>query len=279
MRNMIFSIAATAMLAVPATAQTIDRIKETGKLNLGYRTDAAPLSYQAEGGNPAGYAPEVCVGVGQAITNALKLETLDVSFIPVEANDRFEKVVSGEIDLLCGAATITLSRREIVDFSDPIFVDGTSLLVRVGTTSNFAELAGKKLGVRGSTTTEEALRNSLKAAGMEADVYTFASHDAAMAAMESMEIDAYFADQSILARNFMTSEKAAMFQMSQEILTIEKQGLAMARGDTEFRLMVDRALSQMYASGQMREIFSGVVPGVEPGIALQAMYLVAPTLD
>ena len=29
---------------------------------------------------------------------------------------------SGEIDMMCGAATITLTRREIVDFSDPIRV-------------------------------------------------------------------------------------------------------------------------------------------------------------
>lgn len=279
MRNLIIPFIATITLAFPAGAQTIDRIKNASQLNLGYRVDAAPLSFQHENGAPAGYAPQVCVAVGQAITNALKLENLNVTFVPVDASNRFEKVANGEIDLLCGAATITLDRRQMVDFSIPVFVDGTSLLVPKGTTPNFADLAGKKLGVRSSTTTEEALKNSLKSAKMDAKVFTFASHDAGMAAMENSEIDAYFADQSILARMFLTSEYADRFQMSNEILTIEKQGLAMVRGDSDFRLMVDTALSAMYANGTMAKIFADTIPAVQPGIALKAMYLIAPTLD
>lgn len=277
MRNFaIFCLA--ACLALPATAQTLDRIKETGQLNLGYRTDASPLSFRKPDGNPAGYAPLICVQVGQAIANHLQMASLDAQFVPVGSEDRFDKVASGEIDLLCGAATITLTRRGIVDFSDPIYVDGTAILLPKGASGAFADLAGKKLGVRGSTTTEEALTTSLGQAGIEAEVITFDSHDNGLKAMETKEIDAYFADQSILASLSMTSPKAADFQMSSEILTIEKQGLALARGDADFRLLVDGALADLYASGKMREIFAQAMPGAQPGAALQSMYLIAPTL-
>lgn len=277
MRHILSSLLATALFALPAGAQTLERILETGEMKLGYRTDAAPLSFQMDDGNPAGYTPLICVNVAQSITNNLKLENMDVSFVPVTTENRFEKVASGEIDLLCGAATITLKRREIVDFSDPVYVDGTAILLPIGAQGSLAALDGKKLGVRGATTTEEALNTSLLAAGLTADVVTFENHADGISAMENKEVDAYFADQSILMSLFQSSPKASEMMISNEILTIEKQGLAMARGDADFRLLVDAAVSELFNNGKMRDFFDATMPGAEPGAALQAMYLLSPT--
>jgi polar amino acid transport system substrate-binding protein/glutamate/aspartate transport system substrate-binding protein len=277
-RPFIPFVLALLCLTIPASAQTLQRIKDTSKINLGYRTDAAPLSFQKPDGNPAGYTPLICLYVGQAIANALKLDNLEATFVPVTADDRFDKVVSGEIDLLCGAATITLTRRAQVDFSDPVYVDGTAILVRKGTSGQFADMAGQKLGVRSGTTTEEALTTSMTETGISAEIVTFDNHEDGIAAMETSAIDAYFADQSILASLFLNSPEAGSFQISNEILTIEKQGLAMTRGDSDFRLLVDAVLADLYATGKMREIFGQAMQNAQPGAALQAMYLLAPTL-
>lgn len=279
MRSFLAILSFLAVFGGSATAQTLDRIKDKGVMTLGYRVDAAPLSFQRPGGLPAGYSPLVCTKVAQGIVNQLGLDGLEVNFVPVDAADRFEKVASGEIDLLCGAATITLSRRALVDFSIPTFVDGTAILVQKDAPSDFASYEGKKLGVRSNTTTEEALNNTLGAMGMQAEVLRFDSHQNGVAALEKGEIDGYFADQSILANLRMTSPSAGNLKMSDEILTIEKHGLAMARGDADFRLAVDTALSKMYASGEMQRIFTEVFPAVQPGLGLQAMFVIAPTLD
>ncbi|WP_127112978.1 amino acid ABC transporter substrate-binding protein [Shimia sediminis] len=273
-------LSALALTCGLASAQTLDRIKDTGVLTLGFRVDAPPLSYQRPGGEPAGYSPLVCAEVAQEILNHLKLESgLDVRFVPVDTANRFEKVAAGEIDLLCGAATITLERRKTVDFSIPTFVDGTSILVRSDGPDQFAAYAGKKMGVRSNTTTKEALTNTLNQAGMQAEVMSFESHLDGIKALESGGIDAYFADQSILASLHRTSPNALNLKMSNEILTIEKHGLAMARGDSEFRLLVDTALSKMYGRGSMQRAFQEIMPGVQPGLGLRAMYVIAPTLD
>ncbi|MDK3072192.1 amino acid ABC transporter substrate-binding protein [Sedimentitalea sp. JM2-8] len=278
MRSHLLSIIACLCLALPASGQTLQRIKETSKLNLGYRADAAPLSFQKPDGNPAGYTPLICLHVGQAIANALKLENLEATFVAVGTEDRFDKVASGEIDLLCGAATITLTRRSIVDFSDPVYVDGTAILQHRGASGKFADMAGQKLGVRAGTTTQEALTTSMTEAGIDAEIVTFASHQNGLDAMEAKEIDAYFADQSLLTALLANSLDPEAYQISDEILTIEKQGLALARGDSDFRQIVDAAIAGLYANGKMREIFDQAMPDLQPGVALQAMYLLAPTL-
>jgi len=126
MRKFAFSLLATALLALPASAQTLERIKESGELKLGYRADAAPLSFTDEDGQPAGYSVLLCAGVAQAIANKLQMTDLLATFHAVDATDRFDKVASGEVDLLCGAATITLSRRELVDRDRREFIEKNS---------------------------------------------------------------------------------------------------------------------------------------------------------
>ncbi|MEX0318437.1 MAG: amino acid ABC transporter substrate-binding protein [Ruegeria sp.] len=275
----ILSLALTAaVLATGVSAQTLDRIKANNEIRFGFRTDAAPLSYVNDQNRPDGYSPRVCDRIAQAIANRLKLSELNVQFLPVEPNNRFDKVASGEIDLLCGAATITLSRREKVDFSIPTYVDGTAVLLPRAADTGLASLAGKKVGMRSATTTEEAVTNSFAAAGIEAEMVRFASHPAGIKALAAGEIDAYFADQSILLANYIAAGLTDGFKMSQEILTIEKHGLALAKGDDEFQLLVDGVLSQMYADGTMEEIFRAALPGVEPGDALKALFVLAPTL-
>jgi len=261
MRKFAFSLLATALLALPASAQTLERIKESGELKLGYRADAAPLSFTDEDGQPAGYSVLLCAGVAQAIANKLQMTDLLATFHAVDATDRFDKVASGEVDLLCGAATITLSRRELVDFSVPTYVDGTAVMLPKDASDELGDLVGKKIGVRSGTTTLDALNNTIASLGVEAEVIRFADHRAGLAAMISGEIDAYFADQSILFFLAYTGEGSKSFKVTGNILTIEKHGLAMTRGDADFRLLVDSAISDMFADGTMENLFQRALPG------------------
>lgn len=170
MRLPVLSAIALIALTLPAAAQTLDRIRETNELRLGYRKDAAPLSFADTDGAPAGYSPLLCADIAQGIANLLQMEELNAVFYPVGTGDRFDKVASGEIDLLCGAASITLRRREIVDFSIPTYVDGVAILQPTDGPDTLEGYAGKTVGVRDGTTTQEALNISLDAAGVDARV-------------------------------------------------------------------------------------------------------------
>lgn len=278
MRAIISALFAAGFLATTAQAQTLDRIRETGELKIGYRADAAPLSFTDADGKPAGYAPLVCTHVAQAIANKLQSTDLLATFHPVDATNRFDKVASGEIDLLCGAATITLARRELVDFSTPVYIDGAAILLPAEAETSMEALAGAKLGVRKGTTTEAAMQPSLDEAGITAEIIQYDDHKDGLQAMQAGEIDAYFADQSILFHLAFSGENPGKFQVTSEIMTIEKQGLALQRGDADFRLLVDRVISELYADGTMQDLFTRAMPGVTPGAAMKAMYLTAPIL-
>ena len=99
-----------------------------------------------------------------------------------------------------------------------------------------------------------------------------------MAALEGNAIQAYFADQSILMNMLVQMSDPSQFKVLDQILTVEKHGLAMRRGDADFRLAVDRGLAKLFETGAMREIFETSVPGAAPGFALEAMFLLSPTV-
>ncbi|MFA3917807.1 amino acid ABC transporter substrate-binding protein [Ruegeria hyattellae] len=278
MRFLLTSFALATTFATAAPAQTLDRVRETGQFNIGFRADAVPLSYINAEEQPAGYSVLICDRIAQSLANELELDNLNATYIAVDTKDRFDRIASGEIDILCGAATITLERREKVDFSVPTYVDGTALLLPKDGGENLSDLAGKKVGMRGATTTERAVRASFEQAGIEAEMVPFVSHQAGFKAMGDGEIDAYFADQSIMLVNFAGGEMQDKFKMSDQILTIEKHGLALTRGDADFRLFVDRVIAGLYEDGSMEQFFETTLPGIEPGAALQALHIIAPTM-
>src|SRR5271167_4047758 len=165
--------AAVATLAVTAgagSAATLDHIAQDKSIRIAYRDDAPPFSYKGKDGQPAGYMVGLCRAVAKKLAEQLNVPSLNIVYVPVTAVDRFAAVTQGKADLLCEPTTQTLSRREQVDFSIPTFVDGAGLMIRSDGPHSLAALAGKNIGVLAGTTTEQELRNSLKDAGIAADV-------------------------------------------------------------------------------------------------------------
>ena len=276
-----FGLVLGLVCAAPATGaaaeeSVVDRVRASGEITIGVRRDAVPHSYLDADGNAAGYTVEVCSEMVGRLRGQLGLAQIRIRFEPVDATDRFQAVADGRIDLLCGAATITLSRREIVDFSIPTFADGASVLAPRSASPDFAALAGKRIGVRAGTTTEQALHDSLRRFGVEAEVVPLSDHAEGLRAVEAGEIDAYFGDQSILYALLDSSDASERLVVAGNTLTLELHGLALPLGDHRFRLEVDRALSRMYREGRMADIFTAVFPNVEPGDRIRYIHTFAP---
>jgi ABC-type amino acid transport substrate-binding protein len=190
------------------------------------------------------------------VKETLSLPDLAVEYVPVTAATRFDAVREGQIDILCGPTTVTLSRREQVDFSINTFVDGASVLFRVDGPGTFEELAGHKVAVRGNTTTSQALNNTITKLGINVEVEEVDSHDTGLARLEGGLVSAYFADRSILARLMRTSTKSKALKLSENFFTQETYGLALPRGDTQFRLLVDDTLAGLYRSDAISQLFT-----------------------
>ena len=264
-----------AAISAQASAQTLEQVRASGAFKIGYREDAAPFSFVNALGEPAGYAVELCRQVAAGVKAALELETIQVTYVPVTAENRFAAVQEGRIDILCGPTSVTLSRRELVDFSIFTFADGASVLYQADGPATFEELAGKKVGVRLGTTTERALKNSLKSLSLDADVVAVADHADGLKQLESGDISAYFADQAILLYLAAGSAAPEKLRLSKRHFTNEPYALALRKGDGDFRLLVDRVLSRLYRSGRINQVFKNAFgERAKPSDPLKLLYAI-----
>jgi polar amino acid transport system substrate-binding protein/glutamate/aspartate transport system substrate-binding protein len=259
-----------------ASAGTLGRIGQDKTIRIAYREDAPPFSYKDKTGAPAGFIVDLCREVVKKLADQLHLASLDIAYVPVTSADRFTAIQQQKVDLLCGPSTATLSRREVVGFSIPTFVDGASLMIRVDGPHDLKAMAGQKIGVLTNTTTEGELHESLQKAGINAEVTPVKAHSEGLALLDDGKISAYFADRSILVSLIKESRASGKLMIAENYLALEAYALALPRGDEDFRLAVDRALSHIYRSGAITSIFKRTFgESAKPDQILQAVYLVS----
>ena len=272
----LLTLALGAVLGGNAMAATLDDVRQSKTLRIAYREDAPPFAYKTPAGQPAGYMVDLCQAVTKDLAQQLKIPDLKVAYVPVTTVNRLDAITQNKADLLCDSFTQTVERRKVVDFSIPTFIDGTSFAIRNDGPQDLKLLAGRKVGVVAGTLTEQGTRNSLAALHVNAEIVPFKSFDEAMAALEKGNISAYFAGRAMLAGMIKGHPAAARILLAATFLTIEPFALAMRRGDGDFRLAVDRALSQVYRSGEIATIFTRTFGAQEkPTPTLQALYMIA----
>ena len=272
-------ILATCALTGTASAGVVDRLGQDKTIRIAYREDAPPFSSKDKIGEPVGFMVDLCREVAKNIADQLHLTSLNVTYVPVSAADRFEAISQQKADLLCEPTSATLSRREMVDFSIPTFVDGASLIIRADGPHDLKAMSGQKIGVVAGTTTEQALRNSLKEAGITSDVISAKTHAEGLAMLDDGKISAYFADRSILVSLIKESKAPGKLMLAENYLSIEPYALALPRGDEDFRLAVDTALSHIYRSGEIAAVFKRTFGDAKPGQTLQTLYMVSALPD
>ena len=261
--------------ALPASAATLDRIKETGRIKLGYLPDARPFTYQGQGGAVEGYTAALCERIAAQAKTQLALPQLTVEWVPVKFENRLEEVQQGNIDVLCAPISVTPSRREIVSFSIPTFPGGVRAMMRLdasralrealaenpdGTTTAKPSSGAKKallkttLGVMSGTTTETWLNERRQSLQVDAKVVTVPDYKAGVQALRDRTINVFFGDRALILGTLHETGAPDLF-IFDRLFTQEAFSLAVARNDDDFRLLVDRVLRELYTSREIRELY------------------------
>jgi ABC-type amino acid transport substrate-binding protein len=271
-------LALLALSVVPGIGMggTLDQIKKSGEIRVGYRTDAPPLSFKDDSGQPTGYSVELCQRIAAAVKDHLKLKDLKTTLVPLTSEDRIDAIINNRADIECGATTITLSRAEKVDFTLMTFVTGGGLLTLANSgVDSLASLAGKSVAVVTGTTSQTALQKYLQKNLIDAKVVAVTDRGEAMKQLQAKKVDAFASDQVVLIGEILTAPDPRAYSLGRDLFSFEPYGLVVRRNDADFRLVANRAIAQLYRSGQIEDLFNrwfGQV-GMQPTPVLKAMYV------
>ncbi|MDH4568652.1 amino acid ABC transporter substrate-binding protein [Pseudomonas sp. BN414] len=264
-----------ALLPVLAPAQTLERIRATGTLTLGYLPDQPPFS-SAEGEGASGYAIDLCQKVAEQLRTQPGLASLKVRFVPLAPGKALGVVRDGGVDLLCSPMVETLKRRQSVAFSLPVYTAGIGVVLRkdapialVKVLSGEVEetgptwratlnrgLAAHNFAVQSGSVVEDWAREKLRLMKVMVNLETVTSPAEGVAQVADGKVDAFFASQMILRSLVARDTANTNLMVLDRRFEFEPVSLALARGDEDFRLQVDTALSQVYRSGAILPLYS-----------------------
>ncbi|WP_339546762.1 amino acid ABC transporter substrate-binding protein [Pseudomonas sp. RA_35y_Pfl2_P32] len=270
-----------AMAPIIASASTLERVRASNTLTLGYLANFAPFSVQT-GDKADGYAIDLCLKVADKLKNELGLPTLQVRFQPVASDDQMLAVSSGQVDILCTPTPPTLARRQQVSYSIPIYTAGLSAVVRQDASESLLNVLDGKAARTGPTwratvnhglanqtyattaggVTEAWVRQQMQWLGVVSSLVTVPDTAAGLKRVADGQVDAFFAERMLLSNLLANQPAAAKLVLLDRVFEYSPTAMALAREDEDFRLLVDTALSQMYRSGEIEQAYARHLGGV-----------------
>lgn len=275
------------LLPALATANTLERVRSSGTLTLGYLADFAPFSVQ-DGDQARGYAIDLCLKVAEQVKLTVARPELKVRFQPVALADEISAVSSGQVDLLCTPTVASVQRRQQVSFSIPIYTAGVSAVVRKDAPEPLLNVLNGKPAHSGPTwratlnrglsnqtfavvtggVTEQWVHRQLQALGVIATVIAVADNSAGLEAVAQGKADAFFSERMLL-KNQLARHDQQQLMLVERTYDYAPVAMVVPRADEDFRLLVDTVISAMYRSGEIEQGYTTYLGGTSKAIRRQ----------
>ena len=225
--------------------------EETFTFKHGYDKDFPPYSYIGDDGQTTGFDVELAQAVCEL--NGWNYEGVAINW---DAKDA--ELESGSIDCIWSGFTKSPDREPKFAWSDPYSVNTIKMMVLEGSDiKSMEDLAGKKVGVQGSTSAQEMLETPNAEGGAEDLMKTFASFDkydtytVAVNDLKAGAIDAIAID--VTTGDYQMTKVEGLAYLDEDVCQ-EVYAIGFRTDDTELRDQVNAALKTLAENGKMDEI-------------------------
>ncbi|MEO8345979.1 MAG: amino acid ABC transporter substrate-binding protein [Betaproteobacteria bacterium] len=235
-------IGGTVFAGSAFAGKTLDAIKQRDQVVCGVNTGLAGFSAADSQGNWIGLDVDICKALAAAVLGDAK----KVKWVPLNAQQRFTALQSGEVDVLSRNTTFTLTR----DGSLGLFItavtyyDGQGFIVpKKSKITSAKQLKNAEICVQSGTTTEKNLTDYFKSINVKIKPVVFEGFEASVKAFFSGRCQAYTTDASGLAsiRN-KEAAKPDDYLILPELISKEPLGPLVRRGDDEWFTIVKWAI-------------------------------------
>jgi len=258
MKRTLALLAALAV-ALPVAAQegTLKKIKDSGAITIGHRDASLPFSYYDDKQQPIGYSMDLCAKIVDAVKAELKMPNLKTNYQLVTSANRIPLMANGTIDLECGSTTNNVARQEQVWFTMTHFVTANRWVSKKSAKlKTLQDLKGKTIVSTAGTTNIKQITEINAAQNLGMNIISANGHPEAFQMVETGRAVAFVMDDILLAGLAAQSRSPKDYEISSVALSVEPYGIMVRKDDKAFKDLADKALSQVYKSGQINAIYS-----------------------
>jgi len=263
MKRLLGVVAATALVALTGAASAQDgpvmkRIAETKTITIGHRDASVPLSYLGPDGKAQGYSIDICLKIADAAKEELKLDRIDVKFVPLTPQTRIPLITAGTVDMICETSTHTLGRLRQVSFLNITFLTGSKLLVRKGSgIKKIEDLTDKVLvaGLGGTNERAAQIEIDAKKIKIKGEMLKVKDNSQAMLNLEQGRADAFTSDDVVLYGLKSASKNPDEWEVVGPYFSYDPYGMMIPRNNDDFRLLGNTTITKLIRSGEIEAIY------------------------
>jgi polar amino acid transport system substrate-binding protein len=265
---------AACFSAAAFAGPTLDRIRDTGHIRMAYLPGGKPFTSPGASGTPEGYGVELCTRIAERVKSQLGLSQLAIDWVEVRADNVFGTLSGGDADLLCTPSNATLERRKSLSYSLPVFAGGVRAVVRTDAPMALRDVLeaqpAQRNVWRGSpalymieqtrfatvagTSSEKRLADKVKGFKLNTVTVSVPDYASGIRLLTERKIDVFLAERDVVLATLDDKSRSRLVVLNRQI-THEPLALAMPRGDDDFRLQVDTALTSTYNSPEFSALY------------------------
>lgn len=247
-----------AALPDRSEASTAAIIVKRGKIRVGVRQDASPFGFIDSNGTLVGFD----IDLAHEFARRWFGDPAAVELVTVSAADRIPRLTAGDVDLLLAAMPNKREREAFIDFSQPYFVDGQTLLVRTNSgLAALSDLDGKRVAVLQDSAAVEIIQQLADAQAITIETVTFPAYQQALTALQNNQIDAITGGSVALSQ---LVRQLADFHLIGGRLTHEYYAVGLPQADSWLRAMVNFTLQDMKKDGTYDRLYQQWFPADQP---------------
>jgi polar amino acid transport system substrate-binding protein len=180
----------------------------------------------------------------------------EVQVEPMQFSALIGSLTSNRIDLIAAAMYITEARKQVIDFSGPIYTYGDGLFVPKSDTKEYKELADLK-GVAVGAQVGTAYVEPLQKSGLFSEVKLYDNIPDIMRDVNAGRIKAGFADLPIVAYNLQQGRfPEVRLVRGYKPMVVGSVGIGVRKSDTELLKKVNASLDKLKANGTVKQILT-----------------------
>ncbi len=226
------SAAALFVTGAVAQGQTLKTVKDRGSLVCGVSQGLPGFSENDGKGKWTGFDVDFCRAVAAAIFD----DPAKVTFVPLNAAERFDALKAGKIDILSRNSTWTLGREaEGLTFAGVTYYDGQGFMVRrTRNVMTSMDLANVKICVQEGTTTELNLVDYFNQNGMRFEIVKAPGVEGLKKSYDEGKCDVLTADVSQLYALRLDLTKPNDHTILADVISKEPLGPVVRQGDEQW---------------------------------------------
>lgn len=246
----------------------LEKIDQTGLLEVGLREDAVPFGYRDINGNLEGLCLDLIALLREQLKQKLNKKVIALKLYKSTLYNRFQLASDRIVDIECGPNTIRELPEYQIQFSQPFFLTGTQLLVktkkakRINTSGSLENL---DIGVLRNTTNEQLMAEKYPLANL-VQFQGVTGRSRGIQALQGDKIDAFASDGILLVgeaqiQNLRLGPDYKL--VPNNPIDCEEYGLILPDNNPEWVSFVNSVINSPSLQNIYRDWFGEIGPQIE----------------